>query len=68
VAAAGALVNGGGRVEITGSLFAGDIRNAGHLQVDAIAGRFAFSSYRTLANFKFLKNFHVHFIQEGVNE
>jgi len=64
VIAAGTLVNGDGRTEITGSLFAGGIENSGRLQVDAAAGEFAFDDYVRLSDFKFLKNFRVHFIQE----
>jgi hypothetical protein len=68
VVAAGTLVNGDGRVEITGSLFAGDIRNSGRLRVDAAAGEFSFSRYVRLPDFKFLKNFRVHFIEEEADE
>ena len=66
--AAGALVNEGGAVEITGSLVAGDIENAGRLQIDAAQGDFAFDDFVRLPEFKFLKNFRVHFIQEGSDE
>jgi hypothetical protein len=68
VLAAGTLVNEGGEVEITGSLMAGDIENSGRLRIDATAGRFAFGNYVRLPDFKFLKNFHIHFIQEGSDE
>jgi len=65
---AGALVNGEGSVRISGGVYAGDIQNSGRLQIDAGAGQFAFSNYLSLTNFKLLKNFRVHFIQEGDNE
>ena len=68
VLAAGALVNEGGAVEITGSLVAGDIENSGRVRVDAMAGDFAFDDFVRLQNCKFLKNFRVHFIQEGSDE
>jgi hypothetical protein len=68
VLAAGSLVNVAGAVEVTGGLYTGDIQNAGRLQVDAFAGQFTFSKYVILPNFKFLKNFRVHFIQEGADE
>ncbi len=68
VLAAGALVNGSGTVRISGSLYADDIQNAGRLQVDALAGRFTFDKYVVLPDFKFLKNFRVHYIQEGDDE
>jgi len=68
VIAAGALVNGSGRVGISGGLFASDIRNQGQLRVDAVAAGFEFGNYRTLVDFKFLKNFLVHYIQEGGDE
>lgn len=66
--AAGTLVNGAGSVRISGGVYAGDIQNSGRLQIDAFAGGFAFSNYLSLTNFKLLKNFRVHFIQEGENE
>ncbi|MCG2810740.1 MAG: hypothetical protein L6428_04675 [Candidatus Aminicenantes bacterium] len=66
--AAGTLINGAGSVRISGGIYAGDIQNSGQLQVDAVAGQFAFSNYLSLTNFKLLKNFRVHFIQEGDNE
>ena len=66
--AAGSLVNGSGSVRITGGLYAGDIQNSGRLRIDAFTGQFAFSNYLSLANFKFLKNFRVHFIEEGADE
>jgi hypothetical protein len=68
VVAAGALVNEGNAVEITGSLVAGDIENSGRVRVDAVAGDFAFDDYVRLPDCKFLKNFRVHFIQEGDDE
>jgi hypothetical protein len=68
VITAGALINGGGQVKLTGGLYAGDIQNSGRLQVDAFAGQFAFSNYVSLTNFKLLKNFRVHFIEEGTDE
>lgn len=68
VLAAGALVNEGGDVEITGSLVADDIENSGRLRIDAVSGDFAFDDHVRLQNFKFLKNFRVHFIQEGSDE
>lgn len=66
--AAGTLINGAGSVRISGGVYAGDIQNSGRLQIDAFAGGFAFSNYLSLTNFKLLKNFRVHFIQEGENE
>ena len=68
VIAAGTLVNNDGRTEITGSLFAGNIANSGRLRVGAAAGKFAFGDYVGLDDFKFLKNFRVHFIQEEGDE
>lgn len=68
VIAAGTLINGSGRVEITGGLYAGDIQNSGQLQVDGLGGQFDFNKYLILPNFKFLKNFRVHFIEEGTDE
>ena len=68
VLAAGALVNEGGDVEITGGLVAGDIENSGRLRIDALAGDFAFDDFVRLPSCKFLKNFRVHFIQEGSDE
>jgi hypothetical protein len=68
VLAAGALVNEGGDVEITGSLAAGDIENSGRVRIDAAPGSFALDDFVRLANCKFLKNFRVHFIQEGADE
>jgi hypothetical protein len=68
VLAAGALVNEGGDVALTGSLAAGDIENSGRLRIDAAAGDFAFDDHVRLQDFKFLKNFRVHFIQEGSDE
>ncbi len=68
VIAAGTLVNGNDQVEITGGLYAHDIQNSGRLQFDAFAGPFAFSQYLRLPDCKFLKNFRVHFIQEGADE
>ncbi len=65
VIAAGALVNGNAHVEITGGLFAGDIENSGRLWVDGAAGGFGFGSGFRLPGFKFLRNFRVHFIEEG---
>jgi len=66
--AAGTLVNGAGSTRVSGGVYAGDIQNSGRLQIDAFAGGFAFSNYLSLTNFKLLKNFRVHFIQEGENE
>jgi len=66
--AAGSLVNGAGSLTITGGLYAGDIRNSGRLRIDGSAGGFAFSDYLNLPDFKFLKNFRVHYIEEGANE
>lgn len=68
VVSSGTLVNGATDVNITGSLFAGDIENAGKLQVGAAAGDFAFDDRILLRSFKFLKNFRVHFIEEGSDE
>ena len=68
VLAAGALVNEGGAVEITGGLVAGDIENSGRLRIDALRGDFAFDDFVRLPNCKFLKNFRVHFIREGGDE
>jgi hypothetical protein len=68
VIAAGTLVNGGGRTEITGGLFAGDVENPGRLRVAGAAGGFALPGHVRLRNFKFLKNFRVHFIQEEGDE
>jgi hypothetical protein len=68
VIAAGALVNGGAHVEITGGVYAEDIENAGRLKVDGASGRFAFGSGVRLTDFKFLKDFRVHFIQEGSDD
>jgi len=68
VIAAGALVNEGGEVEITGSLVAGDIENAGRLCIGAARGDFAFDDHVRLLDCKFLKNFRVHFIQEASDE
>jgi hypothetical protein len=64
VIAAGTLVNGDGRTEITGGLFAGGVENSGRLLVGAATGTFAFGDCVRLIDFKFLKNFRVHFIQE----
>lgn len=68
VVAAGALVNEGGDVEITGSLVAGDIENSGRVRIDAEPGDFSFDDVVRLQDCKFLKNFRVHFIQEGSDE
>ncbi len=68
VVSSGTLVNGDADVKITGSLFARDIENAGKLQIGAAAGDFAFDDRVLLSNFKFLKNFRVHFIEEGSDE
>lgn len=64
----GSLINGNGSIEISGGLYAGDIQNSGRLQVDGSAGRFSFSNYLSLPDFKFLKNFRVHFVEEGADE
>ena len=66
--AAGTLINGAGSVRVSGGVYAADIQNSGRLQIDAFAAEFAFSNYLSLTNFKLLKNFRVHFIQEGENE
>jgi hypothetical protein len=66
--AAGALVNGEGSVRVSGGVYAGDILNSGRLQIDAAAGQFSFAHSLRLTNFKLLKNFRVHFIQEGCDE
>lgn len=66
--AAGSLVNGAGSIRISGGLYAGDIQNSGRLRIDAFSGQFAFSNYLSLTDFKFLKNFRVHFIEEGKDE
>ena len=68
IIAAGKLVNGNGSVEISGGLFAADIENSGRLRVEGADGRFAFGAGALLPDFKFLKNFRVHFIQEGSDE
>jgi hypothetical protein len=68
VIAAGSLVNAGGSVGITGGLTAAGIENAGRLRIGGAAGEFAFSGHVRLPEFKFLKNFRVHFIQEGADE
>ena len=68
VLSAGTLVNEGGAVEITGSLVAGDIENSGRVRIDAVRGDFAFDDFARLPSCKFLKNFRVHFIQEGGDE
>ncbi len=68
VLAAGALVNEGGAVEITGGLVAGDIENSGRLRIGALRGDFAFDDFVRLPSCKFLKNFRVHFIREGGDE
>ena len=68
VVSAGTLINGEAAVEITGSLFARDIENAGKLRVGATAGDFAFDDRVFLSHFKFLKNFCIHFIEEASDE
>jgi hypothetical protein len=68
IIAAGKLVNGNGSAVITGGLLAADIENAGRLRIDGAAGQFAFGAGALLPDFKFLKNFRVHFIQEGADE
>ena len=68
VVAAGALVNNGGQVDLTGTLLAGDIENSGRLRVGGACGEFAFADRVQLPGFKFLKNFRVHFIQEDSDE
>ena len=65
---AGELINGEGSVQVSGGVYAADIRNSGRLQVDAAASQFSFAHSLRLTNFKLLKNFRVHFIQEGGDE
>lgn len=64
VIAAGALVNGGGRVEISGGLLASGIENDGSLRIAGAAGEFELGRRVILPAFKLLKNFRVHFIEE----
>ncbi len=68
VIAAGKLVNGEGSVEITGGLFARDIENGGRLRTAGAGNGFAFGAGVRLADFKLLKNFRVHFIEETSDE
>jgi hypothetical protein len=68
VLAAGALVNEGGDVTLTGGLAAGDIENSGRLRIEAAAGDFSFAGHVRLQDFKFLKNFRLDFIEEGIDE
>ncbi len=68
VVSAGDLVNGAADVKIGGSLFARNIENEGKLQIDAAAGDFALAGRVLLREFKFLKNFRVHFVEEGGHE
>jgi hypothetical protein len=68
VLSAGSLVNEGGDVTIAGRLFAGDIANRGTVRIGAAAGGFAFDDRVLVRGFKFLKDFRVHFIEEGRDE
>lgn len=68
VIAAGKLVNGAGSVEITGGLFARAIENGGRLRTAGAGNGFAFAAGVRLADFKLLKNFRVHFIEEAGDE
>jgi hypothetical protein len=68
VIAAGKLANGEGSVEITGGLFARDIENGGRLRTAGAGNGFAFAAGVRLADFKLLKNFRVHFIEEASDE
>jgi hypothetical protein len=68
VLSAGTLVNEGGDVAIAGRLFAGDIANRGTVRINAAAGEFAFDDRVLVRGFRFLKDFRVHFIEEGRDE
>lgn len=64
VIAAGGLVNGEGKVQISGALFAADIENRGHLQVDGARGDFALGRMVRLPGFKLLRDFRVLYVEE----
>jgi hypothetical protein len=66
--AAGRLIHGDGRLTISGSLIAGEIRNSGRLQIAPLAGPFDFPVSLSLKNFQCLQNFRIHFITEGDDE
>ncbi|HSQ35550.1 MAG TPA: hypothetical protein VLQ89_06125, partial [Candidatus Binatia bacterium] len=68
LAAAGSVVHGEGLLDLSGSLIAGDIHNAGRLLVDARAGRFDFTARRVVRGFKCLQNFQFHFIVADSDE
>jgi hypothetical protein len=68
VVSAGTLVNGAFAVTISGSLFARDIENDGKLQVGAAAGDFVLADRVLAREFKLLRNFRVHFIEENGDE
>lgn len=65
VVSAGTVVNGAFAVTISGSLFARDIENKGKLQIGAAAGDFVLDDRVLTREFKFLRNFRVHFIEEN---
>lgn len=64
VIAAGSLINGEGKVNISGGLCADDIINPGHLLVNGRKGDFALNRLVYLPGFKLLRNFRVHYIEE----
>jgi len=66
--AAGKVIHGDGLVKLSGSLIAGEIRNSGRLQIDALAGPSDFPASLKLINFQCLQNFRVHFIAGGNDE
>jgi hypothetical protein len=64
VIAAGRLVNGAGKVQVSGGLFAADIENQGHLQVNGARSNFALGRMIRLPGFKLLRDFRVRYIEE----
>ncbi len=68
VIAAGSLVNGEGKVKISGGLFAADIANQGHVLVNGARGDFVLDRRVRLNGFKLLRNFRVHYIEERGHE
>jgi len=64
VIAGGSLVNGEGKVKISGGLFAADIANRGQLLVSGARGDFALGRRVRLPDFKLLRDFRVRYIEE----